>query len=381
MRERREHERLVDHRVARKRNQRRVLLLQRHLRRTVERRACECLVQAGDADDLHRVVRRLGEPPETRSVAVAVTARIVGAERRPQAIVEVGQRDRVVPRDLPERVVEPRSVPADTERRPLIRPGRAERRVVGALVDRQRDLDRVVERERRAPRLIAVALRRLERRIDVDGVRQRIQDVRGAGVAFVPEVELPGEGVVDRSIGERPCSLCRVAARGRRRAGRAGHAHRRFRLHRRLRRVGQREVAAVQRVRRACDIAEVQRNRRPVEVAAEFRAPGVRTVPLIAVADVRCAGVQDPRRTLAVEEQVSERAAASIAVAFVAGLVAVGRRPERADIDGAMYAGLSAGHLSDACNRLRVVRRRGRRCHWQHGRRQGVLGEGRSGSR
>src|SRR4029078_5765126 len=110
-----------------------------------------------------------------------------------QPVAEVRRTDQVVPGNALDFVVEPRSFPADAEHRLLIRPRGPQRLVVRTLVDRYGYLDRVVERERCAERLLSVSLRRLEPRIDRNRARRIVGEIERRDIALVTEIERVGE--------------------------------------------------------------------------------------------------------------------------------------------------------------------------------------------
>ena len=343
MRERSQHiRRIIDHRVDGPGDQRRILRLVGELRRPVDRGPARNLVQTRRAEHVHHVARRQRLASPRRSVAVAVAARIEGANRREQAVAEIGNLDRVVPDQGLVLIVEPRSIPAQAEHRRGISPRHSDRCVVGPLIDGLRHFDLVVERERRAPGLLAIPLHGRELGVDVHGLRGFIVHVERRRVAAIAEVERVGERVVDRPVGFGLCGLRRVAARGRRRAGRARHAdgrsvggRERRSLHRPLGIAIERQRVPVADERCRRQVAEVERQRHPVEVEVDARVFIGRVVALIAVADVQRIGVEEVRRADSIQAEARKQAIARITKPLEPRLVAVGRREQPADVDGA----------------------------------------------
>ena len=146
------------------------------------------------------------------------------------------------------------------------------RHVVGPLVERLRQLDGVVEGERRAPRLLALSHRRGEPRIDVDGRRRRVRSGRTPALSRrCRRSNGVGEAVVDRAVGLRLRRLAGVAARRRRRAGRARHAD--GRAVGRWRWSAPAPPAARRRPASACRRWSIERRPRQVAVVERQRCP------------------------------------------------------------------------------------------------------------
>ncbi len=84
-----------------------------------------------------------------------------------------------------------------------------------------------------------------------------------------------------------------------------------------LRGIVQRQRGAVRRIRRSREIAEIERQGYPIESDGQLRAQVAGGVFLIAIADVRSAGIEYIRRALPVGGETREHAVARVTIALV----------------------------------------------------------------